>query len=160
MATMRTTAKRNPITGEPVPVPAYARGRSTNFAGTDRKRTPDSNGFYNAGERNAKMKADKALVKSLDDSFKASQKSQKAEVKTKKKEENKAFREKKQDARQLQKDIKASKRGRYSSDDSSTSTAPLEGKVIKNRKVKIVKGGGFKKVKVDKSCKGPKAWMD
>ena len=84
---MRTTAKRNPITGEPVPAPAYARGTSKNFAGTDRKRESMSDGFYTAGERNAKMKADKALVKQLDDSFRADQKRYKTEAATKEKAE-------------------------------------------------------------------------
>ena len=40
MATIKTTAKRNPITGDPIPAPSYTKGRGSNFAGTDRKREP------------------------------------------------------------------------------------------------------------------------
>jgi len=152
MATIKTTAKRNPITGDEVSVPAYARGRQTNFAGTDRKRTPDSDGFYNAGERNAKMQSDKALVKQLDDSFRASEKSKKTEARTKEKEKNSAYRTEKKDANQLQRDIKMTKRGRFDNGGGG-------------KKVNVVKSGkgGLAKQKrgsMDKSCKGPKSWMD
>lgn len=44
MATIKTTAKRNPITGDPVPSPAYTKGKQSNFAGTDRKREPLTSG--------------------------------------------------------------------------------------------------------------------
>jgi hypothetical protein len=155
MATIKTTAKRNPITGDPSPLPAYARGSQTNFAGTDRKRTPGSDGLYTAGERNAKMQSDKALVKQLDDSFRASEKSKKTEARTKEKEKNSAYRTEKKDANQLQRDIKMTKRGKFDNGGGSK-----KGNGVNKGKVKIVKGGGPAKPppmrKRDKSCQRPK----
>jgi len=107
MATIRTTAKTNPITGDPKanPLPAYARGRQTNFAGADRKRTPDSEGLYNAGERTAKMRFNQELVKKVDDSFKADQKRYKDEEKSKKREQKSNWKSGKKDERSLKRAV-------------------------------------------------------
>lgn len=51
--------------GDPIPVPAYAQGRSTNFAGTDRKREPEYIQVNTRERLGAEKQADKDLNKSL-----------------------------------------------------------------------------------------------
>jgi hypothetical protein len=63
MATIRTTAKRNPITGNPAP--AYTKGKQSNFAGTDRKREPEYMQVNTRDRMNAEKQANKDLNKSL-----------------------------------------------------------------------------------------------
>jgi len=63
MATMKTTAKRNPITG--YPAPAYTKGKQSNFAGTDRKREPEYMQVNTRDRMNAEKQANKDLNKSL-----------------------------------------------------------------------------------------------
>ena len=65
MAKIKTTAKRNPITGDEVLVPAYARGRQTNFAGTDRKRESVSQQGFDSGMKKSDKADEKALMKDL-----------------------------------------------------------------------------------------------
>jgi hypothetical protein len=74
MATIKTTAKRNPITGDSVSgTPAYAKGRQTNFAGTDRKREPltsgPGKGTTPVSKREARQSA-RALNKNLNEGIK------------------------------------------------------------------------------------------
>ena len=155
MATMKTTAKRNPITGEPVPAPAYARGKSKNFAGTDRKREPLPLGTVNdspfPGSTGSKREQRKNAANTLTNrQNRAINNGIDPETGKIKRKGIPTTGEMRREERQKNRGFK----------DSSTSTAPRKGTVIKNRKVKITKGGGIKKVKMDKSCKGPKSWMD
>lgn len=48
------------------PAPAYAQGKSTNFAGTDRKRESVRQQDFNSGMKKADQAADKAVMKDID----------------------------------------------------------------------------------------------
>jgi hypothetical protein len=127
MATIKTTAKRNPITGDPVndsPFPG-----STGSKREQRKNA--ANTLTNRQNRAINNGIDPETGKILHKGIPT-----KGEMRREERQKIRSFK------------------------DSPTSTAPTKGKVIKNRKVKITKGGGIKKVKMDKSCKGPKSWMD
>jgi len=128
MATIKTTAKRNPITGDPVNDSSFP-----GSTGSKREQRKNASGTLTRRQNNA-------INKGVDP---ATGKIQYKGIPTK----GEMRREERQQIRDNKKD-------------SPTSTAPRKGTVIKNRKVKITKGGGFKKVKMDKSCKGPKSWMD
>ena len=128
MATMKTTAKRNPITGNPVDNSSFPgstgskREQRKNDAGTLTRR---QNNAINqgVGKQNGEIQYKGIPTK------------------------GEMRREEKQRIRENRKD-------------SSKSAAPLKGKVIKNSKVKIVKGTGPAKPppmrKRDKSCQKPR----
>jgi hypothetical protein len=124
---MRTTAKRNPITGDPVndrPFPGSTGSKREQRRNAANTLTNRQNRAINNG---IDPETGKILHKGIPT---------KGEMRREERQKIRSFK------------------------DSPSSTAPRKGTVIKNRKVKITKGGGIKKVKMDKSCKGPKAWMD
>lgn len=128
MATIKTTAKRNPITGDPV--------NDSPFPGSTGSKREQRKNAANTLTR----KQNNAINKGVDpETGKVKYKG----IPTK----GEMRREERQQIRENR-------------TDSPTSTAPRKGTVIKNRKVKIVKGGGPAKPppmrKRDKSCQRPK----
>jgi len=128
MATMKTTAKRNPITGDPV--------NNSSFPGST------------GSKREQRKNASGTLTRRQNNAINKGVNPQTGEI------QYKGIPTKGEMRREDRQKIRESRKS------SSASAAPPKGKVIKNRKIKIVKGGGIKKVKMDKSCKGPKSWMD
>lgn len=125
---MKTTAKRNPITGDPV--------NNSSFPGST------------GSKREQRKNASGTLTRRQNNAINQGVGKQNGEI------QYKGIPTKGEMRREDRQKIRESRKA------SSASAAPTKGKVIKNRKVKITKGGGIKKVKMDKSCKGPKSWMD
>jgi len=188
MATIKTTAKRNPITGDPVPVPAYARGRQTNFAGTDRKREPLTSGPGSGpapapvSKREARKSA-RALNKTLNEGIKKEGRVKQyytgvpvqgktrlerqmekygVEPVTNSKYSPREQRERNRTRLKLAKDKERAAKPTPVRDKIGDKLDKVlgRGKYDRGSMRKKIIGGGTRKFKTDDSCKGPKSWMD